>query len=139
MTVKSEAYALKVCTPMASPMTDPRQTAASRPTAETAPGAAALGFALRRLRVGRGLTLEALAQAARVSPAAVCMLEHGHRRTRRSTLARLVEALVEAEAFDRTMETLVSLAGGDLAPERVYAPRAGPRPHGRSQTPRTPW
>jgi transcriptional regulator with XRE-family HTH domain len=84
-----------------------------------------LGEALRSLRVASGLTRSELAYGALLSPGHVVKLELGYRRTRRSTLTRIVEVLVEVDpdlgSPDDLVDRLCEVAGPALAPETAFS------------------
>lgn len=85
------------------------------------PHLAALGRRLRALRRATGLTQAALGVAAGLHPVSVRRIELGLRRTRRSTLRRLVVALgTDPAAVDRLLAELVDLAGPALAEESPW-------------------
>ena len=90
--------------------------------AET-PYLSALGNRLRELRRDRGLTQAQLAVAADLSRRHVERLEAGTRRTRRSTLSRIAEALGGPSLENE----LVTLAGPALAQESDFAERVARR------------
>jgi hypothetical protein len=91
------------------------------------PYLAALGTELTRLRQDAGLTRYQLAYASLLSAGHLAHLLYGCRRTRRSTLARMVDALVKANPdlgpVDALLEHLCDLAGPALAPESAYPQR----------------
>jgi transcriptional regulator with XRE-family HTH domain len=86
---------------------------------EETPYLIAVANRLREVRRSRGLTQAELAVAAELSRRHVERLEAGNRRTRRSTLSRIAEALGDPSLEDE----LVGLAGPALAPESEYAER----------------
>jgi transcriptional regulator with XRE-family HTH domain len=70
----------------------------------TADGAL-FGQALTILRVSRGLSRAQLAEAARVTPPALCQYERGQQKPREETLSRILAALdLPAEAIERAQE-----------------------------------
>ena len=77
----------------------------------------AMGFRLRSARSARGLSQRELAEAASLSRSSIERIEAGARRTRRSTLQRIVAALGEEEAL---IDELAALAGHSLAPESEW-------------------
>lgn len=83
-----------------------------------------LGTELRRIRVEAGLSRTDLAYGALLSPAYIGKLELGYRRTRRSTLTRLVAVLLDANPDLGPVEDLVDrlcvLAGPALADETAF-------------------
>lgn len=94
---------------------------------EEIPHLEGLGSRLRGLRRAVGFSQAELARRAELSPWMVRALERGARRTRRSTLERVAQALASAPqppapAPDVAGE-LVALAGPALAPESPYRAR----------------
>jgi transcriptional regulator with XRE-family HTH domain len=91
----------------------------------------ALGAELRVLRQHAGLTQAALASRAGLAERSLRRIEHGQRRTRRSTLARLAAALLprpsDGTAAADLVEGLVRTAGPALAAESVYTERVQAR------------
>lgn len=96
-------------------------------------GSTDFGTLLRRYRLGAGLSQEALAERARMSPDGVSALERGHRRTpQRETLTLLASALalddgqrVEFEAAARSssghrVRGSVTLLSGTTTSESVF-------------------
>jgi transcriptional regulator with XRE-family HTH domain len=83
-----------------------------------------LGEELRALRVKAGLSRLELAYGVLLSPGHVGHLELGYRRTRRSTLTRIVGVLVEAKPdlgpSDDLVDQLCEVAGPALAPETDF-------------------
>ncbi len=83
-----------------------------------------LGGELRSLRVQAGVDRHELAYGALLSVGHVVKLELGYRRTRRSTLARIVGVLVEAAPdlgpTDDLVDRLCALAGPALASETDF-------------------
>lgn len=86
-----------------------------------------LGSALRHLREHVGLSRAALADATGLNPRSISRIEAGERRTRRSTLTRLLVALISEDAglgsFDCLLEGLVRRAGPALALESPHQDR----------------
>jgi transcriptional regulator with XRE-family HTH domain len=106
-----------------------RQRAASRRKIEAweAPHLEALGAEVRRLRKLTTLTVAEFAWEIEVCVQHLWRLERGVRRTRRSTLARIAEA-VDAEVPELggtkvILTRLLELTGPALAPESEYAAR----------------
>jgi transcriptional regulator with XRE-family HTH domain len=96
-----------------------------------------LGQDLRRLRVAAGLSAEQLARVSLRNRRTVERIEQGARRTRRSTLAELVDVLLlacpdlgEQEAL---VQQLVAAAGPALAPESPYAAKTKARREGKAE------
>lgn len=92
-------------------------------TAEEQPHLDAMGAKLRAIRLAAGVSMTELAPLAQLSAAHIGAIERAQRRTRRSTLERLLRPLVPAEQLDRTVDELVGLAGPALAPESTFADR----------------
>lgn len=93
---------------------------ATRAAAEAAPGAVAgLGARLRALRQDRGLTLDALAEAAAIDKGYLSRLERGLKAPSIATLLRLSEALGVPAA---------ELFGERVAEHAVHVTRAPDRP-----------
>lgn len=89
-----------------------------------------LGEILTDLRADAGLTQQTVAQRAHVTASLLCLLEHGRRRTRESTLRRIVvDGLEKPDALD----TCIQAAGPSLAPESEYAERVTRRRERRWQ------
>ena len=97
-------------------------------TGEEVRGLEALGDEVRRLRwdVAR-LHRPALAVRAEISVRQIEQIERAIRRTRRSTLERIVRALVKVQPVlgdpEALVERLLSLAGAGVAPESEYRER----------------
>ena len=91
-------------------------------TAEEAPHLAALGARVRELRTAAGLTQSTVGTLAALTPGHVSAIECGKRRTRATTLARIVAAC-GTEDPAATLAELVALAGPALAPESDFAER----------------
>jgi hypothetical protein len=92
----------------------------------------ALGNELRRLRREvAGLSRARLGVSAEMSSRQIEQIERAIRRTRRSTLERIVAALVKAKPDlgdpAALLERLLSLAGASLAPESQYRERVEKR------------
>ncbi|HEU5151104.1 MAG TPA: helix-turn-helix domain-containing protein [Iamia sp.] len=87
-----------------------------------------LGRELRAIRAEAGLTLVAVSRLATITAGHLGALERGRRRTRRSTLERIVAVLVPDE-LDReaTVARLVEAAGPALAPESDFTERVARR------------
>lgn len=99
--------------------------------ADERPGLLELGAYLRHLRHEVGLSQALLANRAGLSERSYRRIEHGDRRTRASTLARIADGLV---AYTSTLGTadevstrLVKAAGTSLAAESEYASRVEAR------------
>lgn len=86
-----------------------------------------LGSALRHLREHVGLSRAALADATGMHPRSISRIEAGERRTRRSTLTRLLTALINHEGslgdIDYLLEGLIRRAGPALAEESPHHER----------------
>lgn len=77
-----------------------------------------LGCRVRSLRFEAGMTQKALAQAARMNPASLRRIELGSRRTRASTLRRIVAGLgYSSMECDAVVEVLIEIVGPALAEE----------------------
>jgi transcriptional regulator with XRE-family HTH domain len=101
---------------------------ARRPiTDDEVPYLEAMGTALRRLRSEARLSRRILGLRAQVHQSTLTGIEHGSRRTRRSTLERIAAALVEELPARGTaaelVDYLVELAGPALAPVSAYDER----------------
>jgi transcriptional regulator with XRE-family HTH domain len=85
----------------------------------------ALGLCLRELRTEAGLTQLSLGGRASISERSIRRLENGERRTRRSTLKRIADALAcEATGpADEVFQILRTAAGPVLADESAYRRR----------------
>lgn len=117
----------------------PEHLDSRRPIADDElPHLKALGARIAALRSAAGWSRPQLAERAQLSVHGLKKLERGVRRTRASTLRRLVEAL--APAVDCDIEDLqaelLALAGPALAPESKYAERVAARRE-RRHRPRT--
>ncbi len=90
-----------------------------------------LGTCLRELRTQAGLSQRELAAKAGLAERSVRRIEHGHRRTRASTLQRLAEVLVgdapRHGSADDVLDQLLSAAGSGLAEESEYRWRVDAR------------
>lgn len=95
----------------------------------------AMGAELRRLRGEAGVTAGYVGAVAYITPRQVQRIEQGARRTRRSTLDRIVAALVLAApdlgSRDSLVEHLCALAGPALAPESPHADKSAARRQGK--------
>lgn len=103
-------------------------------TPDEVPHLVAVGELLRGLRLEASLTQAEVAARASMRPQSVSGIERGEWRTRRSTLERMVCALVDDD--DRAevlVEELVAAAGPALAPESRYAERAERRRRRRKE------
>lgn len=106
--------------------------ACRRPIAvEEQPSLLDLGDCLRGLRTHVGLSQALLANRAELNERSYRRIEHGHRRTRASTLRRIADGLV---AYTTTLGTadavtalLVQAAGASLADESEYRSRVEAR------------
>jgi transcriptional regulator with XRE-family HTH domain len=91
------------------------------------PHLAELGAALRSLRQHAGLSRAVLADRTGMNQRSISRIEAGERRTRRSTLTRILKALVnEDETLGETdylLDGLVRRAGPALAAESPYQER----------------
>jgi hypothetical protein len=99
-----------------------------RPLAEEErPYLRSLGEQLKDLHQSSGRTWFELANASLISKAHLENVAYGRKRTRRSTLARIVDALVEANPqlgpAQELLNRLCSIAGPALAPESDYQAR----------------
>lgn len=86
-----------------------------------------LGRLLRELRTAAGLSQARLAKQAQLSSWTIGVLEHGSRRTRRSTLERIARALVKADSAlgdpEELTERLAAAGGPAIASESAYRDR----------------
>ena len=82
----------------------------------------ALGRAVRRARVDRDLSQEALAERAGMNAKYLSELERGRKDARTSTILRLVDAM-DMRAGDLYALYDRAHAGDDLTPPRIRAPR----------------
>ena len=81
-----------------------------------------LGRRLKEMRLERGLLQRAVATDAQLNVASLRRIELGNRRTRRSTLQRIVDALgVPRNERTTVVSELVELAGPALAAESEFA------------------
>lgn len=96
-----------------------------------------LGAELRRLRRGSGLSCRQLGAAALFTTRHLERIEQGARRTRRSTLERLVDVMLVAAPHlgerDELVARLVRAAGPALAPESPYADKSQARREGKAR------
>lgn len=104
---------------------------------EEEPHLRALGAELRRLRKQAGVSARTLSAVAYITARQVERIEQGARRTRRSTLDRLVAALLSAcpdlGGRDELVERLCALAGPALAAESPYADKSAARRRGKRE------
>ena len=101
-------------------------------TSDEVPDLEVMGSELRRLRSdGAGLSRRALSIRAEISVRQIEQIERAIRRTRRSTLDRITEALAlespDMGDSSALVENLVELAGTALAPESIYRERVEKR------------
>jgi transcriptional regulator with XRE-family HTH domain len=106
-----------------------------------APSNAHLGRGVRRLRLARRLSIEALAGASQMHPTYLSAIERGHRNPTWTKLCHLAEALditistlarvAEAEAYGAAYTPL-----GEAAPNRGPAAALSTAP---AAAPTTPW
>ncbi len=96
-----------------------------------------LGAQLRDLRLGAGLSLRQVAQVALLTKRQLERIEGAGRRTRRSTLERIVATLLLARPDlgerDELVQQLVDAAGPALASESPYAAKSLARRDGKAQ------
>jgi len=83
----------------------------------------AMGNALRALRNAAGLSRPAVARVAQCHPHSLARIERADRRTRRSTLERIVAAIVPEDRVAETVDRLVEIVGPALAMESPWAHR----------------
>jgi hypothetical protein len=87
----------------------------------------ALGEELKALRSQSGLTWMQVAHGSLLSYGHISALAYAFRRTRRSTLSRIVDTLVAANPdlgpADQLLDHLCGVAGPALAPESIYPDR----------------
>lgn len=123
-------------------------------TDEERPYLEALGAEVRALRLGSHPTAEErmlrqargrvvrqpdqlrqveLANRSDLSAYQVGQIERGRRRTRRSTLQRIVAALVDEDLVEEVVDGLVEIAGPALAPESIHADRVARRRAARAR------
>lgn len=108
-------------------------------TSAEVPYLATAGARLRAARVESGLLIREVAERAAIGANHVSAIERGKRRTRRSTLARIVTVLVDDDDNRRRLlAELVDLAGPALAPESAYQERVAKRRRERSLDALTP-
>lgn len=95
-----------------------------------------LGAAVVTLRSNAGIMQKDVAWAAQIQASTLCLIEKGRRRTRRSTLTRIVESIAMVDDsldVDATVDDLVALAGPALAPPSRGELRAEKRRGRRSK------
>lgn len=92
----------------------------------------ALAVDLRALVATSGLSIAAWGRAAEIGSGLFLILS-AKRRTRRSTLARLVAAVVPESEREQTLDRLCAVAGPALAPESIYAERTARRKERRKR------
>jgi transcriptional regulator with XRE-family HTH domain len=94
-----------------------------------------LGAELRRFRIEAGLSQASLAARAGVAERSLRRIEHGQRRTRRSTLDRLAQGMAQELAVkdhpEVVLARLLAAAGPTLAPESIYGDRVNARRRAR--------
>jgi transcriptional regulator with XRE-family HTH domain len=103
-----------------------RRRSGRRPiTADEVPYLEAVGAELRRLRELARMSRRMLASASLVSASHLVAIEHGTRRTRRSTLCAITLALADGDEATAEANTakLVALAGPTLAPSNRFSDR----------------
>jgi transcriptional regulator with XRE-family HTH domain len=107
------------------------------------PHLAELGTALRTLRQHAGLSRAVLADRTGMHPRSISRIEAGERRTRRSTLTRLLTALVNEDEtlgdIDYLLDGLVRRAGPALAAESPYLDRIEARRERRDKRKEREW
>jgi transcriptional regulator with XRE-family HTH domain len=99
-------------------------------TDDELPHLAELGRRLRALRETVGLSQEQLGWECDLARPTITLLEQGRRRTRRSTIERIADALVRSGLnlpAGVVVQVLVDAAGPALAPESIYAKRTARR------------
>lgn len=103
----------------------------------------ALGSALRSLRRHAGLSQAAVAEHSGVHPRTIGRIEAGQRRTRRSTLRRILIALTNADGslgdIEYLLDGLVRRAGPALAAESPYEDRIEARRRRRERRREREW
>lgn len=103
----------------------------------------ALGSALRSLRNHAGLSQDAVADLTGMHPRSIERIESGHRRTRRSTLARILAVLISNDRglgdVDQLLAGLIRRAGPALAPESAYQARIEARRARRERRKEREW
>ena len=96
-----------------------------------------LGAEVRELRGRSGLSCRQLGAAALFTTRHLERIEQGARRTRRSTLERLVDVMLLAAPDlgerDELVARLLQAAGPALAPESPYADKSRARREGKAQ------
>lgn len=104
---------------------------------EEVPHLREMGAAFRALRKQAGVSVRALSEVAVITSRQVERIEQGTRRTCRSTLTRLVEAMLLAAPDlgerDVLVDRLCALAGPALAPESPYAAKSAERRRGKRE------
>lgn len=95
---------------------------------EEIPFVEALGREVRALRIAHGVRLVDLARLALLDKDSLYRIEHGLRRTRRSTLERIVSSLADVVPDEEvdvlgTVSHLVEVAGPALAAESQWQER----------------
>jgi transcriptional regulator with XRE-family HTH domain len=107
------------------------------------PHLAELGTALRTLRQHAGLSQAVLADHTGMNPRSISRIESGERRTRRSTLTRLLTALLNEDEtlgeLDYLLDGLVRRAGPALAAESPYQERVEARRLRREERKEREW
>jgi transcriptional regulator with XRE-family HTH domain len=107
------------------------------------PHLAELGAALRSLRQHAGLTQAVLADRTGMHPRSIGRIEAGERRTRLSTLTRLLTALLNEDGtlgeMDYLLDGLVRRAGPALAAESPYRDRIEARRERRDKRKEREW
>ena len=117
--------------------TDAERASCRRPIrAEEVPALEALGSEIRRLRRDEArLSRKELGSLVQLSEGHITRIELGLRRTRESTLRRIVAGLTllrpELGAPEEVLENLLVLAGPVLASESLYCDRVERRRHRR--------
>jgi transcriptional regulator with XRE-family HTH domain len=102
--------------------------------AEERPYLLAMGAALKAARLHAGLTTRAVAERSQLDVRHLHRLERGERRTRASTLHRLVAVLgLDMAQRDVLLARLVAIAGPALAPESRFAWRVRGRRQRRAR------
>lgn len=103
----------------------------------------ALGSALRSLRQHAGLTQAAVADLTGMSPHTISRIERGRDRTRRSTLARILAAMLNEEPslgnIDHLLDGLIRRAGPALAQESPHRERIEARRARRERRKERDW
>ena len=103
----------------------------------------ALGSALRSLRGHAGLSQAAVADLTGMNLRSISRIEAGQRRTRRSTLARILAALLNEDPnlgdIDHLLDGLIRRAGPALAAESAYQERIEARRARRERRKERDW